>query len=62
MHPSERRKMRKIDNNIQSDTKNELADHIEGPGCLDQSVNHKDNKITAIQMHKQRRDKDKAKN
>jgi len=62
MHPSERRKMRKIDNNIQSDTKNELADHIEGPRCLDQSINHKDNKITAIQMHKQRRDKDKAKN
>ena len=69
MHLSERGIMRKIDNNKQfmtsienHDTRNELVDHTEGPGCVDQSINHRDNKIATMQMHKQRRGKDKAKN
>jgi len=58
MHSSEREIMQ-IDNNKQSmilienhDTRNELADRTEGSGCMDQSINHRNNKIAIMQMHK----------
>jgi len=44
------------------DIRNELADHTKGPRYVDQSINHRDNKIVTMQMHKQQKGKDKTKN
>ena len=59
MHSSEKEIIWKIDNNKQSMTlienhniRNELTDCTEGSRCVDQSINHRDNKIAIMQMHK----------
>ena len=69
MHSNEREIKRKIDNDRQSmisvrndNARNKSADHTEGSKCVNQFINHKDNKTATMQMHKQQKGKDKAKN
>ena len=69
IHSNERGIKRKIDNDRQSmilvrndNARNKLANHTEGSKCVDQFINYKDNKTATMQMHKQQKGKDKAKN